>query len=358
MLLKTDYHKYTLRFKFEAGTSRGVLTEKDTYFVKICTRDNPQVYGIGECSVLKGLSIDDKVDYESYLANICAELSDYEFTGDISLILKELIGNQYPSIQFGIETALHDLINGGSRIIYSSPFADGKEGIPINGLVWMGAEDFMRHQIDLKLEQGYTCLKLKIGALDFAKECTLLEYIRSRYSPEQITLRVDANGAFSTEEALQKLEILSQFELHSIEQPIRQGQVESMYTLCRQTPLPIALDEELIGVMAYKDKASLLDEIKPQYIILKPSLLGGFQHSLEWIKLCETRKIGWWITSALESNIGLNAISQFTAIHHNTLPQGLGTGQLYTNNINSPLEIASGKLYYTLNKKWELPHFF
>ncbi|MDO1448690.1 o-succinylbenzoate synthase [Rhodocytophaga aerolata] len=357
MFIKADYQKYTLHFKFEAGTSRGVLTQKDTYFVKIWNRDNPQVYGIGECSVLKGLSIDDKVDYESYLANICAELSDFEFSGDISVVLNELIGNQYPSIQFGIETALLDLLNGGNRIIYPSPFTDGKAGVPINGLIWMGAEDFMRHQIDLKLEQGYTCLKLKIGALDFAKECALLEYIRSRYSPEQVTLRVDANGAFSTEEALQKLDILSQFELHSIEQPIRQGQVKFMHRLCRQTPLPIALDEELIGVMTYKDKASLLDEITPQYIILKPSLLGGFQHSLEWIKLCEARQIGWWITSALESNIGLNAISQFTAVQQNTLPQGLGTGQLYTNNIDSPLEIASGKLYYTLDNRWKLPSF-
>jgi L-alanine-DL-glutamate epimerase-like enolase superfamily enzyme len=216
----------------------------------------------------------------------------------------------------------------------------------------MGSEEAMRSQIDNKLQQGYTCLKMKIGAIDFNKECALLEYIRKHYSLEQITLRVDANGAFKPEEALEKLHILSQYDLHSIEQPIKQGQQLLLKELCSQTPLPIALDEELIGVMNYKDKLTLLAEIKPQYIILKPSLLGGFKHSQEWIDICQQMQIGWWITSALESNIGLNAISQFTATLDNPLPQGLGTGQLYSNNIDSPLEINRGNLYYDRLKSW------
>jgi o-succinylbenzoate synthase len=352
MILRASYRKYTLQFKFEAGTSRGVLTQKDTYFVKIWDEANTRVYGLGECSVLKGLSIDDREGYESRLAEVCSAIADYPFSGDDRPILDELIGRQYPSIQFGVETALKDLQHGGNRIIYPGPFADGTEGISINGLIWMGGEDFMRRQIDAKLAEGYSCLKMKIGAISFDTECALLAYIRKNYSPAQITLRVDANGAFSPEEAAGKLKTLSGFGLHSIEQPIKQGQTGLMHTLCRQTPLPIALDEELIGVLNYEDKKGLLEAIKPQFIILKPSLLGGFRHSLEWIQLCEQMSIGWWITSALESNIGLNAISQFTATLQNPLPQGLGTGQLYTNNIDSPLEIARGKLYYMKAASW------
>ncbi|WP_317170122.1 o-succinylbenzoate synthase [Rhodocytophaga rosea] len=261
-----------------------------------------------------------------------------------------LIGNTLPAIQFGVETALLDLRNGGKRIIFKNDFSAGKTGIPINGLIWMGKPEFMRQQIDEKLMQGYTCLKLKIGALDFDKECELLGYIRKQYPAEQITLRVDANGAFSTGDALEKLKILAQYDLHSIEQPIRQGQWSEMASLCRHTPLLIALDEELIGVIDKKQE--LLQTIHPQFIILKPSLLGGFHHSLEWIKLAEKMNIGWWITSALESNIGLNAISQFTASLNNPLPQGLGTGQLYSNNITSPLEISKGYLHYNLARSW------
>lgn len=358
MILKADYQKYILHFKFNAGTSRGILTQKDTFFIKIWDKAKPKLYGIGECSVLKGLSIDDREDYESYLAKVCATINNYYFTGDDTEILDTIIGNSYPSIQFGVEMALKDLQNGGKRIVYTSAFTESTIGIPINGLIWMGEEDFMRKQIDEKLEQGYTCLKVKIGAIDFAKECALLAYIRKNYSQEQITLRVDANGAFFANDALEKLEILSRFGLHSIEQPIKQGQRKKLRELCIQTPLPIALDEELIGIMDSKAKKLLLEEIKPQFIILKPSLLGGFRQSLEWIKLCEQLEIGWWITSALESNIGLNAISQFTATLQNSLPQGLGTGQLYTNNINSPLDIAEGKLYYDNSKTWDTHELF
>jgi o-succinylbenzoate synthase len=353
MRLHAQYQKYTLKFKFQAGTSRGVLIEKVSYFIKLWDLDNPQIYGVGECSLLKGLSIDDREDYELYLERVCKLLTQSAISGEKEL-LDHIIGDEFPSLQFGFEMAYKDLLNGGNRIIFQSPFTDKSKGISINGLIWMGEEDFMRKQIDAKLAQGYTCLKMKIGALDFAKECELLKYIRTNYSQEQITLRVDANGAFSPREALEKLHILSHYGIHSIEQPIKRGQRNSMRELCRQTPLPIALDEELIGTMAYHEKKALLEEILPQYIILKPSLLGGFKHSQEWIEICGQLNIDWWITSALESNIGLNAISQFTVTMNNPLPQGLGTGQLYTNNINSPLEIQEGKLYYKKTEPWDL----
>jgi o-succinylbenzoate synthase len=352
MHLRAVYQKFTLNFKFLAGTSRGVLTRKDTYFIKLWQQNNPHIFGIGECSVLKGLSIDDRDDYASYLGQVCTKLDDFHISID-NETLHELISDEFPSIRFGFEMALKDLINGGKRIIYHSSFTEENTGISINGLIWMGEEEEMRNQIDAKLAQGYSCLKMKIGAIDFAKECALLEYIRKNYSQERITLRVDANGAFSPEEALEKLHILSQYGLHSIEQPIRQGQRDYMKKLCRKTPLPIALDEELIGVMNYEGKKALLKEIFPQFIILKPSLLGGFRDCLEWIEICEQLQIGWWITSALESNIGLNAISQFTATLQNPLPQGLGTGQLYTNNIESPLEIQKGKLFFQAGKEWD-----
>lgn len=361
MSYRARYIKYTLTFKFEAGTSRGVLTRKDTYFIIITDQGNSDLHGWGECAVLKGLSIDDIPGYEAYLQQVCEKIPQWlsrEDKGQREEIIKyvtKLIGDSYPSIQFGVETALLDLLQGGNRIIFHNSFSAGTRGIPINGLIWMGAPDFMRQQIDEKLSQGYSCIKMKIGALDFDKECELLAYIRKLYPVEQITLRVDANGAFAASQVLEKLNHLSQYQLHFIEQPIRQGQWKIMADVCRRTPLPVALDEELIGIMAYEKKKELLQSIQPQYIILKPSLLGGFTHCREWISLAEESGIGWWITSALESNIGLNAISQFTASLHNPLPQGLGTGQLYTNNIASPLEISDGSLNYNPAKSWSIP---
>jgi o-succinylbenzoate synthase len=357
MGLRASYQKYTLKFTFDAGTSRGVLTEKDTYFVKITNQSHPETYGLGECSPLKGLSIDDLPDYESYLSEICANISRIEqhpYAWPMQKILTEYIGNPFPSIQFGFETALLDLQNGGRRAIFSSPFYDSGKGIEINGLIWMGDEAFMRRQIDKKLAQGFRCLKLKIGAIDFDRECALLAYIRQRYPADQVTIRVDANGAFAPGEALEKLNALSRFQLHSIEQPIRAGNRDAMSELCRQTPLPIALDEELVGVMEPDDKQHLLQTINPQFIILKPSLLGGFIHCKQWIELANRLQIGWWITSALESNVALNAISQFTAVFGNAMPQGLGTGQLYHNNIPSPLEIRRGHIYYNAGESWDL----
>jgi o-succinylbenzoate synthase len=357
MGIQAVYQKHPLQFKFSAGTSRGVLTEKDSYYIRIFDDRNPSLSGLGECSPLKGLSVDDQPDFEINLSEICDSFSlikSSPYAWDISAVVRELVGNEFPSIQFAFETALLDYRNGGKRIIFDNEFVRGQKSIEINGLIWMGDEEWMRRQIDQKLQEGYRCLKMKIGAIDFEKEFALLTYIRQQYNPEQITLRVDANGAFSPEEAPEKMERLATLGLHSIEQPIRAGQIAQMARLCSHAPLPIALDEELIGVAAGDDKRHLLESIRPQYIILKPTLLGGFEHCNEWIALASQMGIGWWMTSALESNVGLNAISQFTAEYNPQLPQGLGTGQLFTNNIESPLRISGGRLHYDLNRSWDM----
>ena len=348
MPFSATYRKHTLQFKFEAGTSRGVLTERDTYFIRISDPAQPGV-GVGEASPLKGLSIDDVPGFEDHLADVCRRFSALPASAwDDPHALAGLVGEAYPALRFGFETALLDLRHGGRRVIFPGPFPEGKTAIPINGLVWMGPAAQMRAQVEEKLAQGYTCLKMKIGAIDFAAECDLLAAIRDRFPPERITLRVDANGAFSPAEAPGKLETLSRFGLHSIEQPIRAGQGAEMARLCRESPVPVALDEELIGVQRSADKRELLTHLRPPFIILKPTLLGGFAHCREWIELAQGLGIGWWLTSALESNVGLNAISQFTASLRPTLPQGLGTGQLYHNNIPSPLRIRNGHLQYEI----------
>jgi o-succinylbenzoate synthase len=343
--------KHTLQFKFDAGTSRGVLREKDTWFVKLWDEANPEVFGLGECAPLKGLSPDDRPDFEEEVNRICAKLTKNNF--ELETLNFEL--QSFPSIRFGLETAMLDLRNGGKRMIFDNDFYRQSTPIPINGLIWMGEKTFMLRQIEEKLESGFTCLKMKIGALDFGTELEILAYIRSRFSATDITLRLDANGAFSPNEALGKLELLSEFYIHSIEQPIRQGQIEAMAALCDETPIPIALDEELIGVYGV-NKANLLSHIKPQYIILKPTLLGGFAASEEWIYLAENQEIGWWVTSALESNIGLNAICQYTFEQmkgRKAFAQGLGTGSLYHNNIASPLSVGNGYVLYLQEGSWE-----
>lgn len=356
MSLKATFLKYTLHFTFEAGTSRGILTQKDSYFIRITDDEDPSVIGWGECAPLRGLSIDDRPDFAEQLALTCQTFNQLDlqiFHWNIPIVL-QLISDRLPSILFGFETAMRDYVNGGNRTVFDTEFVTGAKELPINGLVWMGKPDFMRLQIEDKLEAGYTTIKLKIGAIDFQQECALLESIRNRFSAEQITLRVDANGAFGAEEVLEKLNRLAVYDIHSIEQPIRPGQPELMAELCRQSPVPIALDEELIGHMEYVEKMRLLKKIQPQYIILKPTLLGGFAHCTQWIEIANRLGIGWWITSALESNIGLNAIAQYTAQFKNPLPQGLGTGQLYHNNIESPLTIANGFLKTDLSKSWNL----
>jgi O-succinylbenzoate synthase len=339
--MKARAVKHTLLFKRPSATSRGVLTEKDTYFL-ILEANGKQ--GIGECGLLKGLSIDDVPEYEAILEELCNQLNNN--TLDSTLI------SNFPSLQMGLEMAQESLKADSPFLLYPSDFTKSISPIPINGLVWMGEFDFMQAQIEEKLTQGFRCVKLKIGALDFSKELLLLEQIRKHFTAQQIEIRVDANGAFSPESALDKLKILAQFELHSIEQPIAAGQHEQMRVLCEQSPLSIALDEELIGVSSMQ-KEALLDKIRPQYIILKPSLLGGFAASLEWIQLAEARQIGWWVTSALESNIGLNAIAQWTATLTTDRPQGLGTGGLYTNNIPSPLVVENGYLRYDSRQQWQ-----
>ena len=343
-MLKASYQKYVLDFKRASGTSRGVLTQKETWFL-ILEKDGKKC--IGECGILRGLSIDDRPDYEAKLQWVCQNIHLGKQKLYDSLI-------EFPSIQFGVEMAFLSLEKENPLELFPSDFTSNKKSIPINGLVWMGEPIFMKEQIEQKITEGFNCIKLKIGAIDFDKELELLQFIRTHFDTNTIEIRVDANGGFSAEEALLKLNQLHQFDLHSIEQPIKQNQIAEMTKLCQQTPFPIALDEELIGIFSLDNKAALLQKIKPQFIILKPSLVGGFQGTKEWISLAEKLNIGWWITSALESNIGLNAIAQFTFSLQSPLPQGLGTGGLYTNNFDSPLEVKEGKLWYNTNLKWSI----
>lgn len=331
-----------LHFKQPAGTSRGVYNTRKVWYIEISSMENPSIKGIGECAPLPNLSCDDVPQYEEVLQQACSRVAR---EGNIPT---ESLRN-YPSILFGLETALRHY-ETGSLALWDTPFSRGEAGIPINGLIWMGNFEEMYRQIEAKMEAGYRCIKLKIGAIDFDAELTLLKHIRSRFSVKDIELRVDANGAFSPAEAMHKLDALSKLDLHSIEQPIRAGQWEEMARLTARTPLPIALDEELIGHNTPEIKQELLSAIRPQYIILKPSLHGGICDSNEWIAEAEKQNIGWWVTSALESNIGLNAIAQWCATLHNALPQGLGTGQLFTDNIDLPLEIRKDCLWFCAEK--------
>ncbi|RTY75428.1 o-succinylbenzoate synthase [Flavobacterium sp. LS1P28] len=340
--MKATYHKYILNFKRPSGTSRGVMTEKETWFI-VLEQDGKK--GIGECGILRGLSIDDRPDYEEKLQWTC----DNIHLGKDQLWEALL---EFPSIQFGVEMAFRSLESENPFFLFPSEFTNGTKSILINGLVWMGEEAFMKQQIEEKLAQGFRCIKLKIGAIDFDKELQLLRFIREHFTPEQVEIRVDANGAFDVTLALNKLIQLSEFKLHSIEQPIQKNHTDRMADLCKKAPFPIALDEELIGVFTLADKKQLLTKIKPQYIILKPSFVGGFRGTQEWISLAEKHKIGWWITSALESNIGLNAIAQWTFLQHTAMPQGLGTGSLYTNNFDCPLEVSQGQLWYKKELDW------
>lgn len=342
--MKASYKKYTLDFKVPSGTSRGVMTQKETWYIIL---KNDDAFGIGECGILRGLSVDDRADYEKRLAWTC----DHIHLGEQEL-LNQL--SEFPSIQFGVEQAFLSLNSKDPFELLPSDFTKNESPIPINGLIWMGDSAFMLKQLEQKLKDGFSCIKMKIGAIDFEKEMAILKSIRDNFSPEEIELRVDANGAFSPEEAVEKLERLSKFKLHSIEQPIKAGQWEEMAKLCEKTPLPIALDEELIGIFDVTEKRKLLQTIQPQFIILKPSLVGGIQGCNEWIALAEKQDIGWWITSALESNVGLNAIAQFTYALGTTMPQGLGTGSLFTNNIDSPLEVSKGQLFYRQGKVWNM----
>jgi o-succinylbenzoate synthase len=341
--MQATYQKYILNFKRPSGTSRGVLNTKETWFL-ILEQDGRR--GIGECGILRSLSIDDRPDYEEKLRWTCENIHL-----GVNVLWEHL--REFPSIQFGVEMAFRSLEASSPFILFPSEFTEGKAAIPINGLVWMGEKDFMREQIEEKLEAGFKCIKLKIGALDFEAEIDLLKFIRSRFSAEEIELRVDANGAFSPAEALEKLKRLNQYNIHSIEQPIKQGQWAAMADLCENSPIPIALDEELIGIIDVTKKLELLQIISPQYLIFKPSLIGGIRGTQEWIDFAGQENIDWWVTSALESNVGLNAIAQWTFTTGNRMPQGLGTGGLYTNNFESPLKVKNGHIIYDPKTKWD-----
>ena len=334
--MKASWTKRTLNLKQPAGTSRGVIKSRDVWYITLCENG---ITGIGECAPLRGLSLDNFDQIESKLEEVCA--NPKLFINDLSSL------KDFPSIRFGLEMACFDLKNGGGQNYYGS-----FDSIEINGLIWMGNPDFMMGQVEQKLDEGWTCIKLKIGALDFDSELDILRSIRSRFSRDELELRVDINGAFTENDVREKLNRLAEFDLHSIEQPIQPGQWDLLAELCESSPIPIALDEELIPLINDAERIEMLENVNPQYLVLKPSLLGGFSETKKWIRMAKERNIGWWITSALESNIGLNAIAQWTAKMKPDGFQGLGTGQLFTNNIPSPLTVKSGKISTDQSKIW------
>ncbi|MCM1348852.1 MAG: o-succinylbenzoate synthase [Firmicutes bacterium] len=342
-MLKAEFAPYTLVFKETARTSREVMNTKQTYFVRVFNEQNPTVAGYGECALFRGLSCDDVANYEEILASACR---------DVNMLSQESL-RDYPSILFGFETAMNDLRNGGNLTPFPSTWSAGEWGITINGLVWMGSIEQMSQRIEQKIRQGFRCLKFKVGGEDFYREFELLHGVRQRFNDKQLEIRLDANGAFSPDDALGKLQKLSTLHIHSIEQPVKAGNVDLMAKLCAESPIPIALDEELIGVNSPEKKYKLLDSIHPQYIILKPALCGGFSGAMEWKSIAELLNIGWWATSALESNVGLNAIAQWVSTLKAKMPQGLGTGALYTNNIPSPLVQTGDSLFYDPAQKWD-----
>lgn len=334
--MEANYFKYLLEFKRPSGTSRGVLLDKETFILEISENGKK---GVGECAIFRGLSFDDRPDYEEKLKWLCQHISE-----DPAYLKEEL--KEFPSIWFGYEQAVQNLKYGG-HLYFPSEFTEGKSAITINGLIWMGDIGYMEEQIQDKLEKGFHCIKLKIG-VDWKSEYRILQKLREKFSKEQLELRVDANGGFSKEEAVHVLQQLADLHIHSIEQPIKAGNWKDMAALCAQTPTPIALDEELIGITDFNERKRLLETIQPQYIILKPALVGGFSGSDEWIALAEAQNIGWWITSALESNIGLNAIAQYTFTKKSPMPQGLGTGALFVNNFESSLDLRNELLWFKI----------
>lgn len=345
--MRLAYAPYILKFINPAGTSRGILHEKLTYLIKIWDESDPSRYGIGEAALFRGLSAEDNDRYEFKLIETLANVA-LGIPTDLS---------KHSSIQFGLEQAILDFASGCRGVYFPSDFVSGDKSIMINGLVWMGEYDEMIARIDDKIGQGFDCVKLKIGAINFEKELDMIKYIRSHYSADQLEIRVDANGAFDTSVALENLKRLAEHSIHSIEQPIKQGNWQSMSELCRVSPIPIALDEELIGVCDTESKIRLLETINPAYIILKPSLCGGFSGAREWIDLAEERSVGWWVTSALESNIGLNALAQWVATLNTSIPQGLGTGALYSNNFSSPLVLKGQLLNYDNSRPIDYSQF-
>ncbi len=341
--MKLQWQKYSLHFKQPAGTSRGVLRSKDSYFIQL---QSGEKLGVGECGLLRGLSADDRGDYETTLQWLAdnIQLSEEELFGELE---------EFPSIQAGLEMALLDL-EAENHCLFPSDFTAGRAGQAINGLIWMGDLAFMKKQVAERLENGFTVLKMKIGAIGLAEEVSILSALRNEYRPDELELRVDANGAFAAGEALGILNRLAELEIHSIEQPIASGNWQEMARLCEASALPVALDEELIGLFSRMQREKMISTIRPQYIILKPSFIGGFRGAEEWIALAGDHNCGWWTTSALESNLGLNAIAQWNYLQENPLPSGLGTGSLYSNNFDSPLMVKKGQIFYEPERAWKL----
>ena len=342
MKFQASYIKHELQFLKPAKTSRGEMQTHPVYYI---TLKNGITIGIGEAAPLKGLSVDAIDGLEEKIKQFCMLINEgiHPFELDIG---------KFPSARFAFECALKDLENPTEHILFDTDFIRGK-GIPINGLVWMDSSDEMLKQAFKKVDEGFDCIKFKVGALDFDEECRMLETFRKKYSHSKIEIRLDANGAFATDEALRQLKELERFDIHSVEQPIKSKQIEMMQEICAISKIPVALDEELIGVDVLTEGKKLLQLIKPKFIILKPTLLGGFSLSEQWIKYADELNIGWWATSALESNIGLNAIAQWTSSLQTSLPQGLGTGSLYKNNIQSPLKVKAGFIFYENFLNWQ-----
>lgn len=343
-MITAKFVRYVLNFYRPAVTSRGTMEVKETWYLFL---EQDHKKGIGECGMLRGLSCDDRPDFEDKLQWVCDNIHLGKETLYAAL-------REFPAIQFGVEQAFLSLSQEHPAILFPSDFTSGKSGIPINGLLWMANPKSIEFQFEQKINHDFRCVKMKVGSNRFQDELHLLEQFRTQFSPHELEIRLDANGAYSPEEALSKLEAFSKYHIHSIEQPIAVGQWDAMHHLCQNSPIPIALDEELIGIFDLDQKRVLLDTIQPHYIILKPSFVGGFQGTDTWIQLAEERNIGWWITSALESNVGLNAIAQYTYLLQNPMPQGLGTGALYTNNIVSPLEVDQAQLWYRIDKDWDI----
>lgn len=346
--MRAQYSKHILEFINPAGTSRGVLRTKESYFIRVVD-DSGLVIAIGECGILRGLSYDDKPEYERILEK---SVSKFNNGDSIDLVKLDLI--EYPSLRFAWEQVEKGLSNQNLYMHFENDFYSGKKGIEINGLIWMGDYQSMSQQIEAKIEMGFSCLKLKIGAIQFEEEIDLIRKIRNRFSKDDLEIRLDANGAFASENALDFLQQLSQSDIHSVEQPIKPGNWSSMSSICANSSIPIALDEELIGIHSPEVRSEMVNTIRPQYLIFKPSFLGGFEATNEWIELCDSLKIDYWITSALESNIGLNAIAQYAYEKNISIPQGLGTGSLYSNNITSPLEIRGSSIWYNPDLKWDV----
>lgn len=325
-MLKARLVPYRLRFKEAAITSRSTMLDKETFFIELTDVDNPNRRGVGEIPIFRGLSAEDTPAFTPALERFCRNFT-LESVPEMS------------SIKFGVESAIADMNYRLNPV--NEPF-----NYRINGLIWMGNKEEMFRRICTKLDNGFKCLKLKIGGIDFENEIDLLRFIRSKFSPDTLELRLDANGSFSPSNAPERLDRLSRFGIHSIEQPIKQGQLVAMARITASSPIAVALDEELIGTWTDEQRIEILDTVRPHYIILKPSLCGGFESSDRWITLATERNIGWWATSALESNVGLTAIALWLRRYNVIMPQGLGTGALYTNNVDSPLSLEGEQLVF------------